>query len=163
MNDVSDPPAVRGHLQTLWRFLLIGCANATIDTGIYLLLTAVGLELFLANLISTTCGLLFSFFANRTFTFRATPSDRRSAVVQFLLFFVVVGFGLWAIQPLVIIGVTAIIDSLTWLPSWIPAWILLTVPKLAAIGVALVWNYLLFHWVVFRRPAAATPEDLRNE
>ena len=162
MEESADPPPARGHRQTLWRFLLVGCANATIDTGVYLLMTAAGLELFVANLISTTCGLLFSFFANRSFTFRARSADRRSAAIQFLLFFIVVGFGLWVIQPLVILGVTALMTTMSWLPGWLPAWLLRAVPKLVAIGVALVWNYLMFHWVVFRSARAATREDPRT-
>jgi len=156
---VPDSQAPAAPHRTLWRFLLVGCANAAIDTGVYLLLSGLGLDLYLANLVSTSCGLLFSFFANRSFTFRAVGTGRRRAALQFALFVLVVGFGLWVIQPLVIVAATPVGDALGWLPAWLrPA-----LPKLLAIGVALVWNYAMFRLVVFRRPRAAIRAASRSE
>jgi len=144
MPDEIQPPRER---RTFWRFLVVGCINASIDGGVFLLLSLIGLPVLVANLISTTCGLIFSFFANRSFTFSARRTDRRSSVLQALLFVGVTGVGLWIIQPLVILGLQPLVADLEWLPEIASV----ALPKVAAIGVALVWNYVLFRFVVFTR------------
>lgn len=150
----SDPTTA--PRRTLGRFLLVGCANASIDAGVYLALRAIGLELLVANVISTTCGLIFSFFANRSFTFGVRSSSARTTIWQAVSFFVVVGIGLWIIQPAVIAVAGWLLGQWLDLPQWASD----LVAKAAAIGVALVWNYALFHLVVFRKgrePSLATP------
>lgn len=147
----AQPEKPSAPRRTFARFLLVGCANASIDAGVYVVLRALGLELFLANLISTTCGLIFSFFANRTFTFDARTTTKRGLIWQAVNFFGVVGFGLWVIQPLVILGAVAVLEARFDFPTVVVD----LVAKVAAIGVALVWNYALFRVLVFRdRPAS---------
>ncbi|MET8849453.1 GtrA family protein [Amycolatopsis sp. NPDC004625] len=133
---------------TQLRFGLVGVANTLVDALGYALLVTVGVPLFAANFASTTTGMLLSFTLNRNFTFRAKDGDVRR---QALLFFGVTAFGLWVIQALVILGVTKAFPGVHVL-----------IPKFAGIAVGLVWNYLLYHKVVFRpRPvtaAAPVPE-----
>jgi putative flippase GtrA len=127
---------------TQLRFGLVGVANTLVDALGYALLVTVGVPLFAANFASTTTGMLLSFTLNRNFTFRAKDGDVRR---QALLFFAVTAFGLWVVQALVIFAVTKAFPGVHVL-----------VPKFAGIAVGLVWNYLLYHKVVFRpRPATA--------
>ncbi|SFW67735.1 GtrA family protein [Amycolatopsis australiensis] len=127
---------------TQLRFGLVGVANTLVDALGYALLVTLGVPLFAANFVSTTTGMLLSFTLNRNFTFRAKDGDVRR---QALLFFGVTAFGLWVVQALVIFGVTKLFPGVN-----------LLVPKFAGIAVGLVWNYVLYHKVVFRhRPAAA--------
>jgi putative flippase GtrA len=56
------------------RFALVGGINTAIDFGILFLLTSFGLNKFVANFISTSVAFIFSFFANRSFTFKSTGS-----------------------------------------------------------------------------------------
>ena len=127
---------------TQLRFGAVGIANTLVDALGYALLVTLGVPLFVANFISTTTGMLLSFTLNRNFTFRAKDGDVRR---QALLFFGVTAFGLWVVQAAIIFAVTSAFPGVN-----------LLIPKGAGIVVGLVWNYVLYHKVVFRhRPAAA--------
>jgi putative flippase GtrA len=132
------------------RFGLVGIVNTLIDVVLYTVLTLLGLPILVANFISTTAGMTFSFFTNRTFTFRAKTSSRRAALLQVVLFVLVTTVGLWVIQPLVILATTPLVESVLSQDA-----LVVLVPKLFGVGVALVWNYVLYRYVVFphRRPA----------
>lgn len=126
---------------TQLRFGIVGIANTLVDALGYAILLALGLPLFVANFISTSSGMLLSFTLNRSFTFRAKDGDLRR---QALLFFAVTAFGLWVVQFLIILLVSGLLPGVNAL-----------IPKGAGILVGLVWNYVLYHKVVFRhRPSA---------
>ncbi|GAA4533082.1 GtrA family protein [Amycolatopsis samaneae] len=123
---------------TQLRFGLVGVANTLLDALGYALLVTLGVPMFVANFLSTSAGMALSFTLNRSFTFRAKDGDVRR---QAILFFAVTAFGLWVVQALVILGVTKAFPGIH-----------LLVPKAAGIAVGLVWNYVLYHKVVFRKP-----------
>ncbi|WP_216215465.1 GtrA family protein [Amycolatopsis aidingensis] len=125
---------------TRLRFGLVGIANTAVDFVGYLVLVTAGLPIFFANFLSTSAGMLLSFSLNRSFTFRAKEGDPR---LQALLFFTITAIGLWAVQPVVIMLVGGAFPDLP-----------LLVPKAAGIAVGLVWNYVLYSTVVFRRGAS---------
>ncbi|MEV6910233.1 GtrA family protein [Amycolatopsis sp. NPDC051071] len=123
------------------RFGLVGVANTLLDAIGFALLATLGVPLFVANFLSTTAGMLLSFTLNRNFTFRSKGEDVRR---QAILFFAVTAFGLWVVQALVILAVTTAFPGIH-----------LLIPKFAGIAVGLVWNYLLYSKVVFRRSGGA--------
>lgn len=125
-----------------FRFALVGGFNTALDFGILFGLTALGIDTLVANFISTTVAFCFSFFANRTFTFKATGSARR----EFILFTLVTLFGLWVLQPIIISLVTQLIGSSTGSG--------LLLAKLAATIVSLIWNYILYSKLVFQKRGA---------
>jgi putative flippase GtrA len=129
-----------------YRFALVGVLNTLIDLTAYLLLRHLGLQILAANFISTSAGMAFSYVANHSFTFRPLPGAPVRQRRQLLLFLLVTGFGLWLIQPIVIVAVTH------WLESAPPRWGTMVPPvaKLCAIAVGLIWNYSLYSRVVFR-------------
>lgn len=129
------------------RFVIVGVLNTAIDFVILFLLTAVGMPVFFANVISTSVAFGFSFFANRSFTFRSGGDAR----VQIVKFTIVTLVGLWLLQPVVIWAVSAVIGSL------FPAQIVLLIGKACATVVSMFWNYLLYARFVFP-PAADHPE-----
>ncbi|MFE0024234.1 GtrA family protein [Amycolatopsis sp. NPDC059021] len=137
---------------TQLRFGLVGVANTLLDALSYALLVTLGVPLVVANFLSTSAGMTLSFTLNRSFTFRAKDGDVRR---QAILFFAVTAFGLWVIQALVIMAVTKAFPGVHVL-----------VPKAAGIAVGLVWNYVLYHQVVFRHsrraPAETTPGVSRD-
>lgn len=143
------------------RFILVGLLNTLIDFGMLFALTAWGLGVVPANMISTATALVFSFVMNRSFTFGASGSPLAQAV-KFLLVTLV---GLWVLQPLVLVAGTALLVGLLS-----PAWALL-VSKVAATIVSMVWNYLLYDRFVFRSDSAqnegsrraASPTDAPEE
>ena len=124
------------------RFALVGVVNTAIDFVGFGLLAAVGTPLLLANFASTTAGMTFGFFAHRAFSFRSTRHWRQT-VLPFLLTSAV---GLWVVQPLVIWLVRSVLlGPLDLSGALVAVW----VPKACAIAVALVWNFALYHFVVF--------------
>lgn len=117
------------------RFGIVGVLNTAVDALGYALLATLGVPMFVANFISTTLGMLLSFTLNRNFTFRAKDGDIRR---QAILFFAVTAFGLWVVHAAVIFVVTALFPGINVL-----------IPKLGAIAVGMVWNYVLYKKVVF--------------
>ena len=122
------------------RFAFIGGINTALDFGILFLLTSLGLDKLVANFFSTSVAFVFSFFANRTFTFKSTGSAKK----QFLPFLIVTLIGLWILQPLVILAITRLLHSLDQALA-------LFIAKLIATVVSLIWNYILYSRFVFKK------------
>lgn len=126
---------------TASRFAAVGVVNTALDLVAFAALTAAGAGVLLANTLSTSLGMAFSFVANRRFSFRSTASVG-STLVPFLAVTLVC---LWVIHPLVILGTSAALELLGT-----TAVVAVLAGKVAAIGVGLVWNYTWYHRVVFR-------------
>ena len=127
---------------------MVGLANTIIDFGLLFALTAIGVALIPANMISTAVALTFSFFANRRFTFASSGGY----LWQSISFVVVTLIGLWALQPIVLlIGTNILTEPLG-------AALALLVAKIVATVVSMTWNYLLYDRVVFRVRQANTSD-----
>lgn len=121
------------------RFAIVGGTNTAIDFGILFLLHGLGFNKYIANIISTSVAFVFSFFANRSFTFKSKKDARKQAIP----FLVVTLTGLWVLQPIVIWMVLLPLQGLDQN-------IALFIAKLAATVVSLVWNYVLYSRFVFK-------------
>ncbi|MFZ2835764.1 MAG: GtrA family protein [Candidatus Saccharimonadales bacterium] len=126
-----------------FRFALVGGFNTALDFGILFGLTALGVDKIPANYISTSVSFVFSFFANKTFTFKAKSGNAKR---EFLSFVIVTLIGLWVLQPLVITAVSQLLETTT-----LDGTITLLIAKLIATVVSLVWNYILYSRVVFKK------------
>ena len=135
---------LRKHSRPL-KFILVGIINTVTDICIYWSLTHAGVNFLVANIISTSCGMLVSFTLNRIFTFRTTSKDVPRQLSKFLG---VTLFGLWVIQPPVIFVFSKILKHNAF--GFIPAGLVIFAPKLIATGVSLIWNYVLYNKVVFK-------------
>ncbi len=129
------------HAEKL-RFALVGSANTLIDFGLLFGLVFFGFDKIFANFISTGTAFIFSYFMNKSYTFKFTG---KSSKRQFGLFISITIFGLWVLQPIIIYFVTLILKDLD-----IQSSIALFVTKLLATAVTLVWNYVLYKKYVFR-------------
>lgn len=125
------------------RFALVGGVNTAIDFGILFGLVALGLDKIPSNFISTSFAFLFSFFANKSYTFKDKSKQTKR---QFVSFLVVTLFGLWVLQPIVISLSAILLTGFSLDTS-----IVLLIGKLLATLVTLVWNYLLYRKFVFKR------------
>lgn len=134
----------------LARFASVGVVNTLVDLVLYVVLSSLGVGLVLANFLSTSAGMAVSFVGNRRFVFGGTSNRRR----EIALFVIVCGLGIWVIQPAVIISAGWALDNSPSLPLLFEN----AVPKIAAILVAAVWNYVLYSKVVFRRAPAQHSE-----
>ncbi len=93
----------------------------------------------LANFVSTSAGMTFSFVVNGLFTFSADRLTLRHA----LLFLATTGAVMWLFQPLVIHLLAMLIEPLV-------------VVKVLSIGASFVANFLAYRYVVWpseQRPA----------
>jgi putative flippase GtrA len=131
------------HAEKL-RFGLVGVANTALDFVLLFAFVALGVNQYVANYLSTSLAIVFSYFMNRRFTFRSEGTKRRE-VVPFVL---VTLTGLWALQPALIWLVT---EGLRHVVA--QDYVVLFLAKLVATVGSLTWNYLLYSRVVFtRRP-----------
>ncbi len=121
------------------RFAGVGVCNTAIDWGLFVLLHG-HLGITLANFVSSSAGMVFSFVVNGLFTFRAEQLTLRQA----LLFVATTGSVMWVAQPVLI-------------HSWL--WVLqhplddgdleLAAAKLASIACSLVLNFAAYRFVVW--------------
>lgn len=129
-----------------FRFALVGGFNTALDFGLLFLFVGLGVDKIVANYFSTSIAFVFSFFANKTFTFKAKGGDAKR---EFIAFMVVTLLGLWVLQPIIIAGVTAILHATTLNDQ-----LILLIAKLIATVASLIWNYILYARVVFKKPHA---------
>ena len=126
----------------LARFGIVGAANTALDFGLLFILKALGLPVEFANIASTTIAFLFSFFANKKYTFKTSGTN---VVREMILFTVITLFGLWVIQSAIITLLTPPIQSIVTNDT-----ITLVIAKLIATLASLTWNYVLYSKVVFK-------------
>lgn len=131
------------------RFVIVGVANTLIDFGVLFTLTEVGVHFILANMIATFVALTFSFFVNRSFTFEATGNTAPQAIK----FVAVTLFGLWALQPVVLLA------GVWLLEASLGERVALLVSKVAATIVSMVFNYVMYDRFVFRNRGTDTHQD----
>lgn len=124
------------------RFGLVGSMSTAIDFGLLFFFRSFGLPSVGANVISTTTAFLFSFTANKKYTFKTQGTNVKR---ELMLFTIVTLFGLWVIQSIVIWLLESRIEALG-----VTSNMSLLAAKLIATGVTLVWNYYLYSRVVFK-------------
>lgn len=129
--------------ETKLRFGVIGGLNTVLDFGLLFVFSSLlGVPRGLANIMSTSVAFVFSFFANKRYTFKS--SDKKNVIREMVLFTVVTLFGLWVIQGLIIHFLSPVIASFGFSSE-----LALLGSKLVATIASLVWNYLLYSRVVF--------------
>ena len=124
------------------RFGLVGSMSTAIDFGLLFFFRSFGLPSVGANVISTTTAFLFSFTANKKYTFKTQGTNVKR---ELILFTIVTLFGLWVIQSIVIWLLEPWIEALGMTSN-----MCLLTAKLIATGVTLIWNYYLYSRVVFK-------------
>lgn len=127
----------------LIRFGLIGVINTALDFGLLFILKSVGLMATTANIFSTSIAFVFSFFANKKYTFRSSVTN---IVREMILFVAVTLFGLWVLQTGVI---WLVLPHLSKLLRSSEMGLLVT--KLIATAVSMTWNYILYDKLVFKK------------
>ena len=125
------------------RFGIVGAANTALDFALLFLFVGLGVDKIPANYISTGISFVFSFFVNKSFTFKSKTGNVKK---QFILFIGVTIIGLWVIQPLIIGGVSNLLTTTGWAAGFI-----LFVAKIIATFASLIWNYLFYSRIVFKK------------
>lgn len=125
------------------RFGLVGVVNTSVDFALLFLLARIfGVPVLVANMISTLCAVAVSYLLNKKAVFKNADKQGLRSV---LLFVAVTLAGLWGLQSLVIAIVTGALgvvgdDAL-----------ILLIAKIVATITSLVWNYVWYSQVIFRK------------
>ena len=123
------------------RFIVVGVSNTVLDFTLMNLLSLAGLNLIIANTISTGIAMIYSFLMNKKWTFRNAGQDY---LRQVILFFVFTAIGIWVIQN------GLIILAQHYLPRFgLPDQAFNNLAKLVASVFSLTWNYLTYNRFVF--------------
>lgn len=133
---------IKKHAEKI-KFAIVGGANTALDFLLLFVFVALGLNSIVANYLSTGLAFIFSFFVNKSFTFKSKGGNVKK---QFLLFMVITLFGLWVIQPIIIAAVTSLAAPFAWNSAAV-----LFVAKLIATVASLIWNYLFYSRLVFKK------------
>lgn len=124
------------------RFGGVGIVNTALDFGLLFVFKSLGLPIGISNIASTAVAFLFSFFANKKYTFKASGAN---IFREMILFTLVTLFGLWVLQTIVIQLSLPFFGELTGSDNFG-----LLAAKLLATIVSLMWNYFMYSRVVFR-------------
>lgn len=131
------------------KFATVGFANTAVDFGVLNLLMWLtkiysGTEIFFLNSISFLIAVTHSYAWNKLWTFKAR--QEKDVTTQFLQFLAVTLIGL-----LINGGIVYMIS--TWVSPMFglsaPAWA--NVAKVVATAISLIWNFLGYKFIVFRR------------
>lgn len=146
----------------VFRFACVGAINTMTDiTILNTLVFALHLSAIPANLISASVSITLSYFLNHNIVFR---SSENPSLKRFAHFFTVTGFGILAIQSLVIYvvihflghhqdGVTKVLATLEIHLS--NKAFILNFGKLLAIVVTMIWNFMVYHFFIFKHKEAS--------
>ena len=141
-DNTSRHPQLSESTKKPLRFVVVGIANTLIDFGLMNIFKLIGLNIYLANTLSTGTAMIFSFFLNKKWTFRNAGQDY---LRQVILFFVFTMIGIWVIQN----GFIWLIQ--TFIPRFgLPDILFDNAAKLAASVPSLIWNYVTYNTIVFR-------------
>ncbi len=127
----------------LFRFGSVGIVNTVLDFCLLFIFKSLGLPIALSNILSTTIAFGFSFIANKKYTFKTSGTN---IVREMVLFVIVTLFGLWILQNLVIMLSLPALAGLTRSMD-----LGLLFAKLLATVISMIWNYLLYRSVVFKK------------
>ena len=133
---------IKKHAEKI-RFGIVGAANTALDFVLLFILVALGLDKIPANYISTGISFIFSFFVNKSFTFKSKGGNVKK---QFALFIAITIIGLWVIQPIIITLVSNALSTTNW-----SAPIILFTAKIIATVASLIWNYIFYSRLVFKK------------
>lgn len=133
---------IKKHKNRFSRFALVGFASTAIDFTILLTLKTLGWPVIPANITSSAVAFIFSFSANKKYTFKTTDTDIIREIALYILLTLI---GIWGLQSLII---WLTLPVLTPLFDGNKAYGVIA-SKLVATAVSMVWNYVTYSKFVF--------------
>lgn len=125
------------------RFGLVGIINTIVDFGVlFLLVDLFDVVPIAANIVSTTAALIVSYGLNKKSVFGDDGAHNPRQIITFVIVTLV---GLWGLQSLVIYILSG------WLQSLLVKNVALLIAKLIASFFSLVWNYVWYSRIIFKR------------
>lgn len=152
-------------------FLLIGVLNTTLDFLFYTFLIHFVFkspdEILVVGFISGTFALACAYTTHRFITWR----DRHVTYTSVLKFFMVTGFGLWVIRPLLLSWLITFTPLYEAVHAFVAESIELTIDKysiattgafLGMVLILMVYNYFMYGRLVFTRPTTEATKPSRR-
>lgn len=140
----------------LKRFAANGVLVTALDFAILNLLSALGVWVLFANIISTSIAMLTSYTINKQWVFRGHTSR-----YTLVLFLAVTLSGVYVLQGIVILAmyefgasvgvIVRDVLSMFGINSFSEDFLLLNIAKLSATAVSTIWNFLLYKYLVFKQ------------
>ena len=136
-------------IKQLIKFVVVGVINTGIDfviLNIEMALTNIssGPGMFVQNAISFSLATINSYYLNKRWTFE--DKDTQKEGVKFSQFLIVSLIGV-SINSLVVYGITTFIPPVAGLNPKLWA----NIAKLIATGVSIIWNFLGYKFIVFKK------------
>jgi putative flippase GtrA len=130
------------------RFVLVGITNTAVDFAVlFSLVLAFHMPSSIANIFSTTCALIVSYFLNKRTVFGDTDRHNKRQVVSFIA---VTLSGIWIVQTIAIFSVSTVLNMIMNFDMTL----VLFISKIAASVASLVWNYIWYSRVIFKKRAS---------
>jgi putative flippase GtrA len=130
------------------KFVVVGFINTAIDFGVLnLLMFATGIRegaiLFVLNAISFSVATTNSYLWNKYWTFRDKDSAKVVEIGQFLVVSIIGAL----INSGIVFAISTFVDPMFGLSQavWVNA------AKVVATGISLIWNFLGYKFIVFKR------------
>ena len=149
------------------RFLTVGLLNTWLDFVLLnIFVFSLGAIPLLGNLVSVSIGITISYVLNHKFVFRA--SDKLS-LKKYMSFFAVTGFSSLILQSLIIIGFSEIFKSPITHSLFIikdlarSQFLQLNIAKAAAVLVGMVWNFMIYKHIIFKKLPAIDFSELEEK
>lgn len=147
------------------RFAAVGCFNTVLDTSLLLIFNKlIGLPVLLSNTCSSLVAVSVSYFLNHSIVFRS--SDKYS-VRKYFRFLLITGASIIIVQNVVIYLITGVLwqVSPTQQFSFLEFNInlqtaILLFAKMSAVLVSMIWNFLLYKYVVFNTKSTDKADEL---
>ena len=127
------------ELIKIMKFAIVGVSNVAIDIGLFNILLFVGLNPYLASVISYTLAATNSFIHNRRWTF---SDGKGHPIHQYLFFMLANGIGYIFNIVLVNLALTYILPNNIALSA--------NIAKLGAVLLITTWNYGISRYVIFK-------------
>jgi len=151
---------VVAETKQIGKFGAVGIINTVLDFAVFnLLIIYAGFPRIPANIVSTTIAMTFSFLANKNFVFRDRSEFK---IKQAAMFLVITAFGLYVIQNLVLWLLTEewtgplnlgydLVELLGLDTIFSKEFVINNGAKVVATGFSMVWNYLTYKKIVFKK------------
>ena len=84
----------------LWRYYQAGLVNTAFGYGLFAALVAIGLNMYMAQIVAHVCGVVFNYFTYSRYTFRDLAASRLRFVLSYGLNYVLGLSFLWLVSHL---------------------------------------------------------------
>lgn len=134
------------HLQTLIKglisyemisYIFFGVGTSVVDLAVFSIITAIGLDGLISNIISTICAIIFAYVTNKLWVFRSKTHGFREILAEFIKFTNA------RLATLVMTEVILVIDKLIGGNQYIA--------KALSMLLTIVFNYILSKLFIFKR------------